>query len=55
MEEFERDVQILEFEFDREFEDMTKTNKRQVKELQDMIETVKEEEKKKSEDAKNEH
>jgi len=26
-----------------------------VKELQDMIETVKEEEKKKSEDAKNEH
>jgi dynein regulatory complex subunit 2 len=34
---------------------MTKTHKRQVKELQDMIETVKEEEKKKAEEAKNDH
>jgi hypothetical protein len=55
LEEFERDVKILEEEFDIEFVDMTRTHKRQVKELQDMIETVKEEEKKKAEDAKNEH
>ena len=55
MEEFERDMSILEDEFVLEFQEMTKTHKRQVKELHDMIDTVKEEEKKKAEDAKNDH
>jgi hypothetical protein len=34
---------------------MIKTHKNQVKELEDMIETVKEEEKKKQDEASNEH
>lgn len=50
-EEFNRDISILESEFDLEREDMIKTHKTQLKELEDMIETVKEEDKKKTEEA----
>ncbi len=50
-EELIRDIEILENEFDTEREEMMKTHKNQVKELEDMIETVKEEEKKKLDDA----
>lgn len=53
-EEFNRDVNILETEFDLEREEMIKTHKTQLKELDDMIETVKEEDKKKTEEAQNE-
>ncbi|EGR27764.1 hypothetical protein IMG5_189650 [Ichthyophthirius multifiliis] len=53
-EEFNRDIQILENEFDLEREDMVKTHKTHLKELEDMIETVKEEDKKKMEEAQNE-
>ncbi|KAL4428775.1 hypothetical protein ABPG74_001289 [Tetrahymena malaccensis] len=53
-EEFNRDVNILETEFDLEREEMVKTHKTQLKELEDMIETVKEEDKKKTEEAQNE-
>ncbi|CAD8138135.1 unnamed protein product [Paramecium octaurelia] len=55
LEEFERDIKILQEEFQIEFDDMTKTHKQQVKELEDMIKTVEEEEKRKAEQAKNQH
>lgn len=54
-EEFMRDINILEKEFDDEKEQSIRMHKMQVKELEDMIETVKEEEKKKQEDANSEH
>ncbi|CAD8123573.1 unnamed protein product [Paramecium sonneborni] len=55
LEEFERDIKILQEEFQLEFDDMTKTHKQQVKELEDTIKTVEEEEKRKAELAKNQH
>jgi len=55
IEEFERDIKLLEDEFELELDEMAKNHVRQVKELKDMIETVKDEEKKKAEEAKNEH
>lgn len=55
LEEFERDVRILQDEFKLEFDDMTRNHQQQVKELDDMIKTVEEEEKKKADEAKNKH
>ena len=53
-EEFERDLGILVSEFDLEHADMQKNQRNKVKELEDMIYTVKEEDKKKEEEAKQE-
>ena len=46
-EEFRRDVSILESEFMTEREEMERTHAAHIKELNDMIETVKEEDRKK--------
>ncbi len=54
-EELERDIKILQEEFDEEREVMIKTHKVQIKELDDMIDTVREEEQKKSNEANNDH
>ena len=51
-EEFKRDVSILESEFMSEREEMERTHASHVKELNDMIETVKEEDRKKFEETK---
>ena len=51
-EEFRRDVSILESEFMAEREDMEKTHAAHIKELNNMIETVKEEDRKKFEETK---
>lgn len=51
-EEFKRDVTILESEFITEREEMERTHSSHIKELNDMIETVKEEERKKFEETK---
>jgi hypothetical protein len=52
--EFDRDCKILEEEFDREREEINNIHRNQVRQLDDMIETVKEDDKKKTEDARNE-
>ncbi|CAD8143739.1 unnamed protein product [Paramecium octaurelia] len=49
LDEFERDIKILQEEFQIEFDDMTKTHEQQVKELEQMIKTVEVEEKRKAE------
>lgn len=51
-EEFKRDVAILENEYSLEREDMEKTHRNHIKELEDMIDTVKEEDKKKLDETK---
>ena len=53
--EFMRDIKILEEEFDTERFDMVRTHNSQMKELDDMIETVKAEEQHKVDDIHNEH
>jgi hypothetical protein len=59
-EEFEKDVNILQEEFDlvtkiiKEREQMLSNYKKKEKELEDMIETIKDDEKKKAADARNE-
>jgi dynein regulatory complex subunit 2 len=49
MEEFRRDVTILEDEYLTERQEMEQTHQDHLKELNDMIETVKEEDRRKSE------
>ncbi len=48
MEEFKRDVNILEEEYVTEREEMEQTHHDHLKELNDMIETVKEEDRRKA-------
>ncbi|EGR31088.1 hypothetical protein IMG5_118130 [Ichthyophthirius multifiliis] len=54
-EEFQRDIQILEDEFEIERQSMIKTNQQHLSELEDIIETVKDEEKKNRDDQQNEY
>lgn len=53
-EEFRRDVTILENEYSLEREEMERTHRNHIKELEDMIDTVKEEDKKKLDETKSE-
>lgn len=52
--QFRRDLEILEYEYQKEQDDMHKTHKNQIKELEDTIETVKEEQRRILEEAKQE-
>ena len=54
MEEFRRDVNILEGEFLTERQEMEQTHHDHLKELNDMIETVKEEDRRKAEEIRTE-
>lgn len=54
MEEFKRDVAILEDEYVTEREEMEQTHHDHLKELNDMIETVKEEDRRKAEETRTE-
>ena len=54
MEEFKRDVTILENEYVTEREEMEQTHHDHLKELNDMIETVKEEDRRKAEETRTE-
>lgn len=54
MEEFKRDVSILEHEYATEREEMEQTHHDHLKELNDMIETVKEEDRRKAEETRTE-
>lgn len=52
--EFRRDLEILEFEYSKELADMNKTRDGQIKQLQDTIETVREEQRRILEEARQE-
>lgn len=50
--EFRRNVEILQYEYEKERTDMEKTHNSQIKELEDTIQTVKEEQRRIMEEAK---